>query len=67
MLSFSILEDKNVNDIHYQLLERKDSISSDYNIGIPLIEKGLLSWELTLGSEWATYNFVKKLFDDIKS
>lgn len=64
MLSFNILEDKTVNNIHYQLLERKDSIGSEYSIGIPNCEKMTLSWELVV--EWSTKNFTKRLFDKIK-
>ena len=65
MLSYNILEDKTVNNIHYQLLERKDSIGSEYSIGIPNCKnKMTVSWELLV--EWSTKNFTKRLFDDIK-
>lgn len=63
MISYTILKDKTIRLVHYQLLERKDDIASDYAIGIPKFEKGMLSWELI--TEWGTKKFTEKLFDNI--
>ena len=63
MISYTILKDKTVGLVHYQLLERKDDVASDYAIGIPKFEKGMLSWELI--TEWGTKKFTEKLFDNV--
>ena len=39
MIIYKILKDKFVNNNHYQLVERKDSVASDYSIIVPIFEK----------------------------
>ena len=63
MINYTILKDKTVNSVRYQLLERKDNIASDYAIGIPQFRKGMLSWELI--TEWETKRFTEKLFNNV--
>lgn len=63
MISYKILEDKFVNGNHYQLMERKDCVTSDYSIVVPILEKDSMTWKLLV--EWGTEKFTKKLFDDL--
>lgn len=63
MISYKILEDKFVNGNHYQLIERKDCVASDYSIVVPILEKDSMTWKFLV--EWETEKFTKKLFDDL--
>lgn len=59
MISYKILEDKFVNGNHYQLMERKDSVASDYPIVVPILEKDSITWKFLL--TWGTEKFTKKI------
>lgn len=63
MISYKILEDKFVNDNHYQLIERKDDVASDYSIVVSILEKDSMTWKFLV--EWGTEKFTKKLFDNL--
>lgn len=63
MISYKILEDKFVNNNHYQLIERKDCVASDYSIVVPILEKDLMMWKFLV--KWETEKFTKKLFDNL--
>ena len=63
MISYKILEDKFVNGNHYQLIERKDCVTSDYSIVVLIIEKDSMTWKFLI--EWGTEKFTKKLFDNL--
>lgn len=63
MISYKILEDKFVNDNHYQLIERKDCVASDYSIVAPILEKDSMTLKFLI--EWETEKFTKKLFDNL--
>ena len=45
MIIYKILKDKFVNNNHYQLVERKDSVVSDYSIVVPILEKDSMTWK----------------------
>ena len=63
MIIYKILKDKSVNNNHYQLVERKDSIGSDYSIVVPILEKDSMTLKFLV--KWETEKFIKKLFDDL--
>lgn len=63
MISYKILEDKFVNGNHYQLIERKDRVASDYSIVVPFLEKDSMTWKFLI--KWETEKFAKKLFDNL--
>ena len=63
MIIYKILKDKFVNNNHYQLVERKDSIASDYSIVVPILEKDSMTWKFLV--EWGTEKFTKKLFNNL--
>lgn len=63
MIIYKILKDKFVNDNHYQLIERKDYVASDYSIVVPILEKDSMTWKFLI--KWETEKFAKKLFDNL--
>jgi hypothetical protein len=63
MISYKILEDKFVNNNHYQLIERNNCIASDYSIVVPILEKDSMIWKFLI--KWETEKFAKKLFDNL--
>ena len=63
MISYKILEDKFINNNHYQLIERKDCVASDYSIVIPIFEKDSMTWNFLV--KWETEKFTKKIFDNL--
>ena len=63
MISYKILEDKFVNGNQYQLIERKDCVTSDYSIVAPILEKDSMTWKFLI--KWETEKFAKKLFDNL--
>ena len=63
MIIYKILKDKFVNNNHYQLVERKDCVASDYSIVAPIFEKDSMTWKFLV--KWKTEKFVKELFDDL--
>ncbi len=65
MISYKILEDKFVNNNHYQLIERKDCVASDYSIVSLILEKDSMTWTWKFLINWETEKFTKKLFDNL--
>ena len=63
MIIYKILKDKFVNNNHYQLVERKDSVVSDYSIVVPILEKDSMTWKFLV--EWGTEKKKKKLFNNL--
>ena len=63
MIIYKILKDKFVNNNHYQLVERKDCVASDYSIVVPIFEKIQWHGNFLLNGNWKVY---KKLFDDLE-
>ena len=57
MIIYKILKDKFVNNNHYQLVERKDSVVSDYSIVVPILEKDSMTWKFLV--KWETEKFTK--------
>ncbi|MBP5422695.1 MAG: hypothetical protein J6Y78_09675 [Paludibacteraceae bacterium] len=64
MINYKILKDKFVNGNHYQLIERKDCITSNYSIVVPILEKDSMTWKFLI--KWGTEKFTKELFDDLE-
>ena len=63
MIIYKILKDKFVNNNHYQLVERKDCVVSDYSIVAPIFEKDSMTCKFLVN--WGTEKFTKKLFNNL--
>lgn len=61
-VSYTVIDTRVLNNVEYNLIERKDSINYSYNIGVPRREKkNCLCWDFLLNG-FETKSFVSKLF-----
>ena len=63
MIIYKKIKKKYVKNNHYQKVERKDSVVSDYSIVVPILEKDSMTWKFLV--EWGTEKFTKKLFNNL--